>query len=66
MWPDHLSALSEARFQEKSAREHGVDGFLLEPGDVKEADRGREMGKIARLNAKEKFCANNVIPAYET
>jgi len=29
------------------------------------ADGGREMGKIARLNAKKKFCSNNVIPAYE-
>jgi hypothetical protein len=28
------------------------------------ADRGREMGKIARINAKKKFCANDVIPAY--
>jgi hypothetical protein len=26
--------------------------------------RGREMGKIARINVK-KFCANDVIPAYE-
>jgi len=44
--------------------EHGVDGFLVQPGDVKEAaryaieilsraDRGREMGKTARLNAKK-------------
>jgi N-acetyl-alpha-D-glucosaminyl L-malate synthase BshA len=57
--------------------EHGVDGYLVEPGDVQEAaryaiellsraDRGREMGQIARLNAKKKFCANDVIPAYET
>jgi N-acetyl-alpha-D-glucosaminyl L-malate synthase BshA len=56
--------------------EHGVDGFLVEPGDVKEAgryaiellsraDRGREMGKIARINAKKKFCSNDVIPQYE-
>ncbi len=56
--------------------EHGVDGYLVEPGDVKEAaryavdllsrtDRGREMGKAARINAKKKFCANDVIPAYE-
>ena len=56
--------------------EHGVDGYLVEPGDVKEAaryaieilsrsDRGREMGHIARINAKKKFCANDVIPAYE-
>jgi glycosyltransferase involved in cell wall biosynthesis len=57
--------------------EHGVDGFLVQPGDVKEAaryaieilsrsDRGREMGQIARINAKKKFCANDVIPAYES
>jgi N-acetyl-alpha-D-glucosaminyl L-malate synthase BshA len=56
--------------------EHGVDGYLVEPGDVKEAaryaidllsraDRGREMGKVARIDAKKKFCANDVIPAYE-
>ncbi|HMI51140.1 MAG TPA: N-acetyl-alpha-D-glucosaminyl L-malate synthase BshA [Candidatus Saccharimonadales bacterium] len=56
--------------------EHGVDGFLVEPGDVKtaakyaidllsRADRGREMGQLARLNAKRKFCANDVIPRYE-
>jgi L-malate glycosyltransferase len=56
--------------------ENGIDGFLVEPGDVKTAarhaidilsrtDRGREMGKRARLNAKAKFCANDVIPQYE-
>jgi glycosyltransferase involved in cell wall biosynthesis len=56
--------------------EHGVDGYLVEPGDVKlaakyaieilsQADRGREMGKIARINARKKFCANDVIPMYE-
>jgi glycosyltransferase involved in cell wall biosynthesis len=56
--------------------EHGVDGYLVEPGDVKlaakyaieilsRADRGREMGKIARINARKKFCANDVIPMYE-
>jgi len=56
--------------------EHGVDGFLVEPGDVKtaakyaidllsRADRGREMGQLARLSAKKKFCANDVIPRYE-
>ena len=55
---------------------HGVDGFLAEPGDVEgaaryaieilsRADRGREMGKIARINAKKNYCANDVIPAYE-
>jgi len=58
------------------AAEHGVDGFLVQPGDVKEAaryaieilsrpDRGREMGQTARLNAKKNFCSNDVIPAYE-
>lgn len=56
--------------------EHGVDGFLVEPGDVaamgrhaieilSRADRGREMGQTARVNAKKKFCANDVIPQYE-
>ena len=56
--------------------EHGVDGFLVEPGDVAEAarnaievlsraDRGREMGQTARVNAKKKFCSNDVIPRYE-
>src|SRR5437667_4383264 len=56
--------------------EHGVDGYLVEPGDVPEAasyaleilsraDRGREMGQRARVNARRKFCANDVIPLYE-
>ena len=56
--------------------ENGVDGFLVEPGDVaaaakhasellSRADRGREMGKLARIHAKQKFCANDVIPQYE-
>jgi L-malate glycosyltransferase len=56
--------------------ENGVDGYLVEPGDVKlaakyaidilsRADRGREMGIIARKNARKKFCANDVIPLYE-
>ncbi|MGB7468199.1 MAG: N-acetyl-alpha-D-glucosaminyl L-malate synthase BshA, partial [Candidatus Acidiferrum sp.] len=56
--------------------ENGVDGYLVEPGDVKSAaahaiellsraDRGREMGQRARIDAKRKFCANDVIPAYE-
>ena len=56
--------------------EHGVDGYLVEPEDVESAakfaieilsraDRGREMGRIARLNAKKKFCSNDVIPQYE-
>ena len=29
------------------------------------SDRGREMGQLARINAKKKFCANDVIPSYE-
>jgi N-acetyl-alpha-D-glucosaminyl L-malate synthase BshA len=56
--------------------EHGVDGYLVEPGDVataakyaidllSRADRGREMGQRARLHAKKNFCANDVIPSYE-
>lgn len=56
--------------------EHGVDGFLVEPGDVatagkyaidllSRADRGREMGHQARIDARKKFCANDVIPHYE-
>ncbi len=56
--------------------EHGVDGYLVDPGDVKlagkyaiellsRADRGREMGQRARVDARKKFCANDVIPMYE-
>jgi len=56
--------------------EHGVDGYLVEPGDVAaaakyaleiltRADRGREMGQRARINARKKYCANDVIPLYE-
>jgi N-acetyl-alpha-D-glucosaminyl L-malate synthase BshA len=56
--------------------EHRVDGYLHEPRDVKEAagyaleilsrpDRGRAMGQTARINAKKKYCANDVIPLYE-
>jgi N-acetyl-alpha-D-glucosaminyl L-malate synthase BshA len=56
--------------------EHGVDGYLIEPGDVKlaakyaidllsRADRGREVGLLARAHAKKNFCANDVIPMYE-
>ncbi|HXY01799.1 MAG TPA: N-acetyl-alpha-D-glucosaminyl L-malate synthase BshA [Candidatus Limnocylindrales bacterium] len=56
--------------------EDGVDGYLVEPGDVKLAaehaidllsrsDRGREMGQLARKHARRKFCANDVIPMYE-
>lgn len=57
--------------------EHGIDGFLVHPGDVKSAaahaidilsraDGGREMGQRARLDAKRKYCANDVIPFYES
>ena len=28
------------------------------------ADRGHDLGKIARLDARKKFCANDVIPMY--
>jgi L-malate glycosyltransferase len=56
--------------------EHGADGYLVDPGDVKtaakyaidllsRADRGREMGQRARIDARKKFCANDVIPMYE-
>jgi N-acetyl-alpha-D-glucosaminyl L-malate synthase BshA len=56
--------------------EHGVDGYLFTPREVpigaryaleilSQADRGRAMGKIARVNAKKKYCANDVIPLYE-
>ncbi len=55
---------------------HGVDGFLIPPRDVaagakyaleilQSPDRGKEMGKLARKNAKAKYCANDVIPQYE-
>ncbi len=57
--------------------EHGVDGYLVEPGDVaaaaryaieilSRADRGREMGQRARADARKKFCSNDVIPVYES
>jgi len=56
--------------------EHGLDGYLVEPGDVKtaakyaidtlsRADLGREMGLQARVDARKKFCSNDVIPMYE-
>jgi len=56
--------------------ENGVDGYLVEPHDVAaagkyaiellgRADRGREMGRLARVNARKKFCANDIIPQYE-
>jgi glycosyltransferase involved in cell wall biosynthesis len=56
--------------------QHGVDGYLVEPRDVTSAgryaieilsspDRGREMGKRAREDARRRFCAEDVIPRYE-
>jgi N-acetyl-alpha-D-glucosaminyl L-malate synthase BshA len=55
---------------------HGVDGYLVPPRDVEAAskyaleilmlpDRGRAMGKRARVNARSKYCSNDVIPMYE-
>jgi L-malate glycosyltransferase len=55
---------------------HGVDGYLVEPRDVEAAakhaieilsrpDRGRAMGQQARIDARKRFCANDVIPKYE-
>ena len=54
----------------------GVDGYLVEPRNVaaaakfavqilSRADRGKEMGKQARIDARKKFCSNDVIPLYE-
>ena len=56
--------------------EHGVDGYLVEPRDVgaaarfaidilSRADRGRELGQLARQGARRKFCSNDIIPLYE-
>jgi N-acetyl-alpha-D-glucosaminyl L-malate synthase BshA len=56
--------------------EHGVDGYLFTPREVEvgsryaleilsQPDRGRAMGETARVNAKKKYCANDVIPIYE-
>lgn len=55
---------------------HGVDGYLVEPRDVESAakfaleiltrpDRGRSMGVQARIDARLKYCSNDVIPQYE-
>ena len=56
--------------------EDGVDGYLVPPRDVAAAakcaldiltrtDRGRSMGQQARIDARRKFCANDIIPMYE-
>lgn len=55
---------------------HGVDGYLVAPRDVAtagkyaleiltRADRGREMGQLARINARKKYCSKDIIPLYE-
>ena len=55
---------------------HGVDGYLFEPHDVGTAaryaleiltrpDRGRMMGEMARVNARRRYCSNDIIPQYE-
>jgi len=55
---------------------HGVDGFLVSVGDVAAAagfaiellstpGRVREMGRTARVNARKRYCSNDVIPRYE-
>jgi N-acetyl-alpha-D-glucosaminyl L-malate synthase BshA len=55
---------------------HGVDGYLIPVRDVQAGaryaleiltrpDRGRSMGQQARVNARAKYCANDVIPQYE-
>jgi N-acetyl-alpha-D-glucosaminyl L-malate synthase BshA len=57
--------------------EHGIDGYLFTPREVEigaryameilsRPDRGREMGQVARVNARKKYCANDVIPMYES
>jgi L-malate glycosyltransferase len=55
---------------------HGEDGYLVTPRDVASAsrfaldiltrqDRGRSMGQQARINARRKYCASDIIPRYE-
>ncbi len=50
---------------------NGVDGYLIEPRDVAAGakyalqiltlpDRGRAMGQQARINARRKYCSNDV------
>jgi N-acetyl-alpha-D-glucosaminyl L-malate synthase BshA len=56
--------------------EHGIDGYLHPPRAIETAaryaldilsrpDRGRAMGQTARIDARKKYCANDVIPQYE-
>jgi N-acetyl-alpha-D-glucosaminyl L-malate synthase BshA len=55
---------------------HGIDGYLVPPRDVEAAakyaleiltrpDRGRAMGQQARIDARRRYCSNDVIPQYE-
>ncbi|MCL6482165.1 MAG: N-acetyl-alpha-D-glucosaminyl L-malate synthase BshA, partial [Firmicutes bacterium] len=55
---------------------HGEDGYLVTPGDIESAaahalailtqpDRGRAMGRQARKNAMNRYCASKIIPQYE-
>lgn len=54
----------------------GVEGYLVEPGDVDtmadrtlriltEPGRREEMGRAARRRASDKFCSTKIIPHYE-
>jgi L-malate glycosyltransferase len=54
----------------------GVEGYLVEPGDVgtmaervlrilTEPGRREEMGRAARRRASDKFCSTKIIPLYE-
>jgi N-acetyl-alpha-D-glucosaminyl L-malate synthase BshA len=54
----------------------GVDGYLVPVGDVGAAaryaleilttpGRAREMGQKARVNARKRYCSNDIIPRYE-
>ena len=56
--------------------DHGMDGYLFTPRELdigaryaveilSTPDRGRAMGQTARINARKKYCANDVIPMYE-
>lgn len=54
----------------------GEDGYLVPARDVAAAakcaleiltrpERGRSMGQQARINAKKRFCSNDIVPLYE-
>jgi N-acetyl-alpha-D-glucosaminyl L-malate synthase BshA len=56
--------------------QHGVDGYLVAPRDIVAAaryaleiltrgDRGRSMGQQARINARKRYCASDIVPRYE-